>query len=107
MSKIIGEFKGKVIKNIGDSLLYYFPSDSEFSEGNLKNCLNCGLAMLGANERIANDLISFKLPPLHYRISADFGSALMMNTNISNSFDLIGPPVTICSKINHCAKKDE
>jgi hypothetical protein len=30
-----------------------------------------------------------------------------MNTTDSTSVDLIGPPVNMCAKINHCAKQNE
>jgi len=30
-----------------------------------------------------------------------------MKTNISKEFDMIGPPVNMCSKINHLAAKNQ
>jgi class 3 adenylate cyclase len=94
MSKIIGKFDGKVIKNIGDCLLYYFP-----------NSVNS--AMSKAQSTISEELASKKLPRISYRISSDFGSVILMNTSISSSVDLIGPPVNMCAKINHCAGDNE
>ena len=43
------------------------------------------------------------LPCLNYRVSLDYGKVVIMNTNNSLSPDLIGPPVNMCSKINHQA----
>jgi class 3 adenylate cyclase len=44
--------------------------------------------------------------PLDYRVSADYGSVVIMNSNAFNSLDMIGPPVNMCSKINRSASKN-
>jgi len=106
MSKIIGRFGGKVIKNIGDCLLYYFPT-TESSKAGMTNCLDCGVAMTNAQSVISEELVAKKLPKLRYRVSSDFGSVILMNTNLSNAVDLIGPPVNMCAKINHYAGHNE
>ena len=107
MSKIIGKFGGQVIKNIGDCLLYYFPTSGNSSTDGLTNCLDCGLAMVSAQRVISEELVLKKLPEIRYRISSDFGAVILMNTNFSTSVDLIGPPVNMCSKINHYAGYNE
>jgi class 3 adenylate cyclase len=107
MSKIIGKFGGRVIKNIGDCLLYYFPNHSDPKNEDFANCLDCGLAMVDAHKIICEQLELQKLPSLSYRISADWGSVLVMNTTDSSAVDLIGPPVNMCTKINHCAISNE
>ena len=107
MSKIIGRFGGKVIKNIGDCLLFYFPNSNDSSEVGLANCLDCGLAMSNAQNIICDEMLSKGLPRINYRVSADYGTVIMMNTNNSTSVDLIGPPVNMCAKINHCAGNNE
>ena len=107
MSKIIGKFGGKVIKNIGDCLLYYFPESGNFSETGIRNCLNCGLTMVEAQNIISEEVKIKQLPNLRYRISSDFGSVILMNTSFSNAVDLIGPPVNMCAKINRCAENNE
>ena len=108
MSKILTKFGGKVIKNIGDCLLYYFPlsKDMQNSQG-LFDCLDSGLAMINARDIINKELSRYDLPRLHYRVSADYGSVLIMNTTDSQNIDLIGPPVNMCTKINRCARRDE
>lgn len=40
-----------------------------------------------------------------YRISADYGSVVLMKSNNSESVDMIGSPVNMCSKIDHAATK--
>ena len=88
MAQIIEKFGGYVIKNIGDSLLFYFPEPSKSFQGyDFKNCLECGLA-------------------INYRISADYGEVSIMKTNDSSSIDVFGTPVNMCTKINRAAPKN-
>ena len=103
MSKIIGMYGGKVIKNIGDCLLFYFPNSTDSPLGGMKNCLDCGKAMLNSQSKISEEIKLKKLPALNYRVSADYGTVILMNTNTSDQIDLIGPPVNMSAKINHCA----
>lgn len=105
MSKIIGKFNGKVIKNVGDCLLYYFPEKDK--DIGFRNCLDCGLAMIQAQSVICSQLKTKELPALKYRVSADFGNVIVMNTSDSTSIDMIGPSVNMCTKINRCAKSNE
>ena len=105
MSKIVGRFGGFVIKNIGDCLLYYFPESSkENRKFGFMSCLECSLAMVESHEHITKILGQYNLPSVDYRISSDYGSVVLMKTNNSDSLDMIGPPVNMCTKINHSAK---
>lgn len=107
MAQTVEKFGGFVIKNIGDSLLFYFP-DSAKSTNNydFKNCLECGLTMLEKHQEINRFLKKEKLPALNYRISADYGEVSIMKTNDSSSIDVFGTPVNMCTKINHIAPKN-
>ncbi len=108
MSKIVGNFHGKVIKNIGDCLLYYFPLSEDCCDlDKVTKCLDCGITMIKAQQLISQKLVSNGLPSISYRVSADYGSVMIMNTNNSKEIDMIGPPVNMCSKINHSAKSNE
>jgi len=108
MAKIVGNFNGKVFKNIGDCLLYYFPLSEDCCDlDKVAKCLDCGITMIKAQRMISDELISNGLPSLSYRVSADYGSVIIMNTNSSKEIDMIGPPVNMCSKINHSAKSNE
>ncbi len=107
MAQLIEKFGGFVIKNIGDSLLFYFPDSSKSAHSyDFKNCLECGLAMIEEHENINNLLKKEKLPSLNYRISADYGEVSIMKTNDSSSIDVFGTPVNMCTKINHAAPKN-
>lgn len=104
MSKILSRFGGFVIKNIGDCLLYYFPESSkENRKFGFMSCLECSLAMIESHDSISKALKQNNLPSVDYRISSDYGSVVLMRTNNSDSLDMLGPPVNMCTKINHAA----
>ncbi|MDX1372420.1 MAG: adenylate/guanylate cyclase domain-containing protein [Nitrososphaeraceae archaeon] len=104
MAKIIQRFGGQAIKNGGDSLLYYFPESSNpKSKFGFISCLECSLAMIEAHDYICAKVQNEGLPPLDYRVSADYGKVVLMESNNTNTVDVIGPPVNMCVKINHIA----
>lgn len=107
MAKILPRFGGIVIKNQGDSLLFYFPesSNSQRKYGFI-SCLECCLAMTEAHDPICKILKNENLPCLSYRVSADYGKTVIMNSSNSSTPDLIGPPVNMCTKINHKAENN-
>jgi two-component system, OmpR family, response regulator ChvI len=77
MAAIARNFGANVIKNSGDSLIYYFPEtiDSSDNMQAFKNVFECGLTMLSVNPVINTRLQKEDdgLPNLSYRISADYG----------------------------------
>lgn len=103
MSEIIFRCGGNVIKNAGDCLFYYFPDSDKPDKTGLANCIKCGLAMINSQNLISEQLVREGLPDVDFRISADYGSLLIMKSNYSKSLDMIGPPLNMCSKINHLA----
>jgi class 3 adenylate cyclase len=104
MAKILPRFGGKVIKNQGDSLLYYFPESSKARKYGFMSCVESSLAMIEEHDVICENLEKEGLPCSNYRVSADYGKVVIMNSNNSSSPDLIGPPVNMCAKINHLAQ---
>lgn len=104
MSKILSRCGGFVIKNIGDSLLFYFPESSKQNKKfGFMSCLECGLTMIESHGAICDVLRQNNLPCVDYRVSADYGSVVLMKTNNSDSLDMLGPPINMCTKINHAA----
>lgn len=104
ISKILSRFGGVVVKNLGDSLLYYFPESTEpKSKYGIKCCLEASLAIIQEHDPICDYLQNKKLPRMDYRVSADYGKVVIMNTSNSSSPDIIGPPVNMVSKINRNA----
>ncbi len=108
MSKILSRFGGFVIKNVGDCLVYYFPeSNKPQRKFGFLSCLECSLTMSDSRNFICQKLNSEGLPSIDFRISADYGPVVIMNQTNSDSLDLIGPPVNMCSKINRLAGRNE
>jgi len=104
MGSILGRFGGVVIKNIGDSLLYYFPESSKPKRKyGFMSCLEANLAMIEEHKKISNHLLEHALPVLDYRISTDYGTCMLMKSNSSSVTDMVGPPMNMCSKINRSA----
>lgn len=104
MARILPKFGGQVIKNQGDSLLYYFPESSKSTKFGFRRCIESTQSMIESHNEICEKLIAKKLPPLDYRISLDYGKVVIMKSTNSFTPDLIGPPVNMCAKINHRAK---
>ncbi len=107
MSKILSQYGGVVIKNIGDCLLYYFPYGKKIEEGYYENSIHASNALLESHDSICDHLHNEGLPCLDYRVSLDYGNVIMMDANLSSICDMIGTPVNMCSKINRSAKKNE
>jgi class 3 adenylate cyclase len=104
MALIIKNHDGKVIKNVGDLLLFYFPKTVNFSKpSSFQDVLDCDLAMIQANSTLNLDLNKNDLPSIGYKISANYGLVELATSTNSNGVDLFGPTVNICSKINHLA----
>jgi len=106
MGRILPRFGGVVIKNQGDSLLFYFPESSKSTKYGFMSCLECSLAIIEEHDTICEDSKKQGLPCLNYRVSADYGRVVMMKSNNSPVQDLIGPPVNMCAKINHTAESN-
>ena len=105
MASIVRKHDGVVVKNIGDSLLYYFPKTSDTLErSSFVNSLECGMEMIGADRVVNAKMREGGLPYVNYRISSDHG--VVMSANSANSFnaDIFGPTVNLCSKLNKMAK---
>lgn len=105
MATIARNFEGKVIKNSGDSVIYYFPNTSDSgNEYAFRNVLECCLTMIAANSVINEKMYEESLPPIKYRISADYGKVQVAKSNTSVSDDLFGTTVNLCAKINRFAE---
>jgi class 3 adenylate cyclase len=111
MAAIARDFDGTIIKNTGDSLIFYFPkitgSIANIKMIDLKNVFECGLTMIAVNPIINAKLKEKELPGLSYRISADYGKVEVAKSLTSTSEDLFGPTVNLCSKINSRASPNQ
>ena len=106
MAAIIRDFNATIIKNTGDSLLYYFPKTSNNSADDIsafKEVFECGLTIIEASPIINTKVQEEGLSSLNYRISADYGRVETARSMTSTSDDLFGPTVSLCAKINSMA----
>ncbi len=101
MATIAKNFGATIIKNAGDCLIFYFPSTSNSSNQNaFKNVIECGITMISAHQAINAKMFKQRLPPLNYRISADYGKVEVARSSSSQSEDLFGSAMNVCAKIN-------
>jgi two-component system response regulator ChvI len=105
---IARNFGAKIIKNVGDSIVYYFPdTDDSSNEFAFSNALLCCLSLNAASTTITNKLAEESLPPMLYRISADYGKVEIANTKTSQDYDLFGSTINLCAKINKLSAPDK
>jgi class 3 adenylate cyclase len=102
---IARNFGAKIVKNAGDALIFYFDDTSDPKNVmKFKNVLDCGLTMGMASNLLNAKMLSEKLPPIKYRISADYGEVSVARSLSSQSEDLFGSAMNISAKINSKAR---
>ena len=110
MAAIARNFRAKIIKNTGTGLIYFFPNTSLPSSNNLsafKDVIECGITSVAAKAVINAKLNEEQLPPLHYKISADYGRTEVARSKSSpENVDLFGSTMNVCAKINSMASPD-
>ena len=104
MAEIAKEFGAVVVKNIGDSILYYFPDTCDAEDDvSVQDSLECSLAMVESYEEINLLMSECGLPPVSYRVSSDYGRLTIAKSSGSICEDIFGPTVNTCAKINGIA----
>ncbi len=106
MAKIIQQYNGQVVKNIGDALMFRFANVDIKDEKVLKNILECSLSMIESHDKLQDQLEAENLPLLDYKISLTFGSVKVAESTTSNISDIFGPTVNRCFKINSLCPKN-
>jgi two-component system response regulator ChvI len=103
-SPIIAHFGGKVLKTGGDSMIYYFPDTAKVEriEG-FRNVLECGISLLDLRSTVNSLYKREGIPPIGYRISADYGRLELAESRFSRDQDFFGPTMNLCAKINNKA----
>ena len=100
-SEVVKSYNGKVIKNIGDCLLFYFPKTTDVNNmGVFKETIECGFKILDERYSINQELSKQHLPPFNYRISLDYGVVDLALSGDYSQIDLFGSTINLCSKIN-------
>ena len=101
VSEIIKNYNGRVIKNIGDCLLFYFPKTTDVNHvGVFIEAIECGFKILDERHSINQELSKQQLPPFNYRISIDYGVLDLALVGEYSQIDLFGTTINLCSKIN-------
>jgi Adenylate and Guanylate cyclase catalytic domain len=82
-------------------LVFYFPKTcNSANRSAFKDVLECGITMIAAFKLINLKMSQMQLPNVNYRISADYGSSIIPKSANSQAYDLYGPTMNICAKIN-------
>ena len=101
VSEIVKKYNGKVIKNIGDCLLFYFPKTTDVNNIDVfLEAIECGFKILDERYSINQELSQHPLPPFNYRISLDYGVLDLALVGEYSQIDLFGTTINLCSKIN-------
>jgi CheY-like chemotaxis protein len=101
ITEIVKSYNGKIIKNIGDCLLFYFPKTSEKKNIEaFRQAIECGFKIIDERYSINEELFKQHLPPFAYRISIDYGIVDFAIVGDYSQIDLFGSTINICSKIN-------
>jgi two-component system, OmpR family, response regulator ChvI len=102
IADIVKLHDGKILKTVGDGVIFFFPKTSSVENiDGFKQALECLLNMISSRHTINAKLHEEFLPDISYRISADYGKLeVAMSGEISSSYDLFGPTINFCAKIN-------
>ena len=75
VSKIVKSYGGKVLKNIGDCILFYFrkTSDNIIDANSFEKAIECDFKILEERYKINDELTRKHLPPFNFRMSLDNG----------------------------------
>jgi two-component system, OmpR family, response regulator ChvI len=102
IADIVKLHDGKILKTVGDGVIFFFPRTSAVENiDGFKRALDCLLNMISSRHTLNAKLHKEYLPDISYRISADYGKLeVAMSGEISSSYDLFGPTINFCAKIN-------
>jgi CheY-like chemotaxis protein len=106
MASVAKGFDVKIIKNVGDGLVCYFPKTSDRKDDSaFQDVIEFGVTAMASrhdiNKRLHEEEIS---AAINYRISIDYGKVEVAETAASGGEeDLFGSPMNLCAKINTIA----
>jgi CheY-like chemotaxis protein len=101
MSAILNQYNGKIVKNSGDNLFFYFPKTSNLrNQQALQDVFDCSTSMIKSCKPLNQELAEEDLPPINYRISMNYGLVEVALASNNKEVDLFGSIVNECAKIN-------
>ena len=82
-------------------MIYYFPKTSGINNKvAFRDVLECGITMMAAYRSINSKMRSERLPSVNYRISAENSEMQLAKSSSTQSQDLFGTAINVCTKIN-------
>jgi CheY-like chemotaxis protein/class 3 adenylate cyclase len=103
MASIVKGFDAKIIKNVGDGLISYFPKTADIGDNAaFSDVIGFGITAMAARHNINTMMQEERIPAsVNYRISVDYGNVEVAETVASGGAeDLFGSAMNLCSKIN-------
>jgi class 3 adenylate cyclase len=98
ISKIVKSYGGKVLKHIGDCILFYFTKTSDINDANsFQKVIECDFKILDERYKINDELARQHLPPFHSRMSLDYGVLDLALVGDFCQIDLFGSTFNLCS----------
>ena len=108
MSSIISSCNGKIVKNVGDNLFYYFPRTYDVTnESAFHDVFECGMRMFSSRAMLDRLLSEHALLPINYRVYMDYGKVEIAMSANSKDVDLFGSVVNDCSKMSSMVPSNE
>jgi adenylate cyclase len=108
MSAIVSNYRGYVLKYIGDGLIAYFPILDYLPMDD--TAVDCAMAMIYYIEHFLNEILPTKqFPQLRFRIGIDSGEAVVKDIGDASNKqhkDLIGLTINLALKIQGKAKEN-
>lgn len=94
MSAILHQYNGKIVKNSGDNLFFYFPKTSSLENKQaLQEVFDCANSMIKSNTALNAELLQDGLPSINYRISIEYGMVEVALGANNKEVDLFGSVV--------------
>jgi CheY-like chemotaxis protein len=103
MTSIVKGFDAKIVKNMGDGLVCFFPKTSDTrNDAAFEDVIGFGVAAMAARQNINTMMHEEKIrADVNYRISIDYGKVEVAETSASGGADdMFGLAMNLCSKIN-------
>jgi class 3 adenylate cyclase len=107
VAQMAESFDAHIIKNLGDSVLFYFPENKKKNLVFFENCINCCINIVNKKSEMNSKMAEENLPNVNYRVSVDYGDVLLGKVSTSYVDDIIGEPVDRCQDLNHLGISDE
>jgi class 3 adenylate cyclase len=104
LAEVVVRSGAVVVKNVGDSLLYYFPRTEQGEEESFRDVLRCCFAMAAKAPELNAQMEREGLPEVRYRISCEYGAVIVAKMSTSSVNDIFGTPVNLSSKMNVLAR---